>query len=357
MRPASGPRTAERLLLVDPARETFADARPEELARLFSSGDLLVMNDAATLPASLAGKTQRGHPVEVRLLETPPARPERDRVPRNEGPCRVEGPVRAALLGAGDWRTRTEHRPAPERLAPGEEIALGADLRATVESVSELSPRLVTLRFDRSGAALYRALYAHGRPIQYAHVPEPLELWSVQTGYASRPWAVEMPSAGRPLTFEVLLGLKRRGVALATLTHAAGVSATGDPAIDAALPLPERYEIPQATVDAVARARRVLAVGTSVVRALEGAVARDGELRAGPGETDIIIRAGFEPRVVDALFTGMHEREASHFDLLQAFAPRALIESAYAHAEEAGYRGHEFGDATLILARVTASAA
>ncbi len=339
MRPASAPRTPERLLLVDPARETFADARPEELARLFSSGDLLVMNDAATLPASLAGKTPRGQPVEVRLLSG------------------ADATFRAALLGAGDWRTRTEHRPAPERVGPGEEIALGADLRATVESVSELSPRLVTLRFDRSGEALYKALYAHGRPIQYAHVPEPLDLWSVQTGYASRPWAVEMPSAGRPLTFEVLLGLKRRGVALATLTHAAGVSATGDPLIDAALPLPERYEIPQATVDAVAGARRVVAVGTSVVRALEGAVARDGELRAGPGETDIIIRAGFEPRVVDALLTGMHEREASHFDLLQAFAPRGLIETAYAHAEEAGYRGHEFGDATLILARVTASAA
>jgi S-adenosylmethionine:tRNA ribosyltransferase-isomerase len=342
MRPASAPRVPERLLLVDPARDAFADARPEELASLLSPGDLLVMNDAATLPGSLAGKTPRGQPVEVRLLS---------------GAVDALSVFHAVLLGAGDWRTRTEHRPAPEKLAPGDEIAFGPDLRATVVSVSELSPRLVTLRFDRSGAELYRALYAHGRAIQYAHVPQPLDLWSVQTGYASRPWAVEMPSAGRPLSFEVLLGLKRRGVALATLTHAAGVSATGDPAIDAALPLPERYEIPQATVDAVARARRVVAVGTSVVRSLEGAFARCGELRAGPGETDLVIRAGFEPRVVDALLTGMHEREASHFDLLQAFAPRALIEHAYEHAVVAGYRGHEFGDATLILARVTASAA
>ncbi len=329
MRAATAPRSPEKLLLVDPARGTFDDATPRELARLLGAGDLLVVNDAATLPASLAG-TVRGEPVEVRLLD-------------GEGER-----FRAVLLGAGDWRTRTEHRPPPPPVTRGDEIELGG-LKARIEGVSELSPRLVRIAFDRSGAELYRALYAVGRPIQYAHVSSPLELWSVQTGYAARPWAVEMPSAGRPLSFELVLELRRRGVAFATLTHAAGLSATGDPAIDAALPLPERYEIPAATVAAVDRARRVIAVGTSVVRALEGAFARQGELRPGRGETDLVLREGFEPRVVDALLTGMHEKDASHFALLQAFAPRALLESAYAHAEEEGYLGHEFGDATLIL--------
>jgi len=350
VRAATAPRSPERLLLVDPARGTFDDATPRGLVRLLGPGDLLVVNDAATLPASLAGAV-RGEPVEVRLLD-------------GEGER-----FRAVLLGAGDWRTRTEHRPPPPPVTRGDEIELRASLpppaergegrgggrgcaealKARVEGVSELSPRLVRLVFDRSGAELYRALYAVGRPIQYAHVASPLELWSVQTGYAARPWAVEMPSAGRPLSFELVLELRRRGVAFATLTHAAGLSATGDPAIDAALPLPERYEIPEPTIAAVERADRVIAVGTSVVRALEGAFARHGVLRPGRGETDLVLREGFEPRVVDALLTGMHEKDASHFALLQAFAPRALLESAYAHAEEAGYLGHEFGDATLIL--------
>jgi S-adenosylmethionine:tRNA ribosyltransferase-isomerase len=311
---------------------------PRDLTRLLVPGDLVVVNDAATLPASLAGTAPSGAPVEVRLVSSVDA-----------------SRFRAVLFGAGDWHTRTEHRPAPERLEAGGRIDFGDGFRGVIEGVDPLSARLVTIRFDREGAELYRALYARGKPVQYAHVPDPLELWSVQTGYAARPWAVEMPSAGRPLRFELVLELRRRGVSFATLTHAAGLSATGDPAIDAALPLPERFEIPAATVAAVraARARggRIVAVGTSVVRALEGSFEREGELRAGPGETALVVRAGFRPRVVDALLTGMHERDASHFELLQAFAPRELLERAHAHAGDAGYWGHEFGDATLILER------
>src|SRR5207249_5475771 len=107
-----------------------------------------------------------------------------------------------------------------------------------------------------------------------------------QTAYAARPWSVEMPSAGRPLTWDVLLGLRRAGIAIARLTHAAGLSSTGDDELDRALPWPERYELPRATLDAIAGAHaaggRVIAVGTTVVRALESAAAR-GELTAGPG--------------------------------------------------------------------------
>ncbi len=125
------------------------------------------------------------------------------------------------------------------------------------------------------GDALWAALYREGRPVQYSYLAHDLPLWAVQTVYAARPWAFEMPSAGRPLSWEILLALRRKGVRWASLTHAAGLSSTGDPAIDAALPLAERYDIPAATVRAVAdtRARggRVIAVGTTVVRALEGA--------------------------------------------------------------------------------------
>src|SRR6185369_3706486 len=111
----------------------------------------------------------------------------------------------------------------------GDPLVFGADLMASIEAVSEASPRLVEIAFHQRGAQLWSALYRHGRPIQYAYVEGPLELWHVQTHYGSRPWCAEMPSAGRPLTWSLLLSLLRRGVALASLTHAAGLSSTGDP--------------------------------------------------------------------------------------------------------------------------------
>jgi S-adenosylmethionine:tRNA ribosyltransferase-isomerase len=232
-------------------------------------------------------------------------------------------------------------------------------LGAEIVSHSELSSRLVTLRFDRDGDALWQALYAAGKPIQYSYLDGDVALWSVQTAFAARPWAMEMPSAGRAITGAVLHALRRRGVDIAWLTHAAGLSATGDPAIDAALPLPERYEIPGRTVRAVARTRgrggRVIAVGTTVVRALEGCASQHGRLQAGRGVTDLVITPGFQPTVIHGLLSGMHEPDSSHFRLLQAFAPRALLEAAWDEATRLGYRGHELGDTCLIAPGVLAS--
>jgi S-adenosylmethionine:tRNA ribosyltransferase-isomerase len=260
----------------------------------------------------------------------------------------------ALLFGAGDHRTPTEERPPPPRLAAGAALDLGPDLEAVIERVWPASARLVDLRFRAGAARLWAALYRHGRPIQYAYVPDPLALWDTQTRYAARPVCAEMPSAGRPLTWEVLLELGRRGVGVAALTHAAGISSTGDAALDALLPLPERYEIPAETVRAVRAARqgggRVIAVGTTAARALEGAAARGGgELAAGAGVTDLVIRRETQLRVVDGLLTGMHGPKESHYRILEALAPRDLLRRAHAHAEAEGYLAHEFGDATLVL--------
>jgi S-adenosylmethionine:tRNA ribosyltransferase-isomerase len=258
------------------------------------------------------------------------------------------------LFGAGDWRTRTEDRPAPARPAVGDTIPLGT-LTATVVELRPESPRLVTLRFDEDGAALWSALYRRGRPVQYAYLDDSLELWHTQTAYASRPWAVEQPSAGRPLTIPLLLALARRGVTVARVTHAAGLSSTGDPAIDALLPFPEHYDIPVETAAAVTRARRVIAAGTTVVRALEGcAAAHDGRVVAGEGTTDLLLSSTFRPRVVDGVLTGQHEPDSSHFHLLEAFAPRALLDRAYTHAVANHYLGHEFGDSMLLLSEARA---
>jgi S-adenosylmethionine:tRNA ribosyltransferase-isomerase len=329
------------LLHVDVARERVEDRRALELPELLRSGDLLVLNDAATLPASLAGRAG-SEPIELRLLGR-----------------EADGSWRAVAFGAGDWQTPTEQRAAAPRLVAGTSLQLG-ELSATIEEVSPLSSRLWRVRFAEQGARFWSGLYRSGQPVQYSYLARPLQLWDVQTAYAAAPWAVEAPSAGYPLAAELLLKLRQRGVELARITHAAGLSSTGDAALDAALPLAERSLVPERTV-AVLRAargagRRVVAVGTSVVRALEGrALEGGGELRAGESSTTLILGPGYQRRVVDALLTGMHDPTESHYALLQAFAPRPLLEQAQLRAEAWGYLGHEFGDACLIDARIQPS--
>ena len=334
-----GDRGATRLLHLDPVRETIEDHTVGELPGLLRAGDLLVLNDAATLPASLQGRSRLG-PVEVRLAS------------HAEG----ERHWTAVLFGAGSWRQRTEDRPEPPRLAPGERLQFGAGLQAEITDVSPVSARLVGLRLEAGDDRLWPALYRAGRPIQYAHLCGPLQLWDVQTPYAARPWAAEMPSAGRALTLTRLDALALRGVTHAFVTHASGLSSSGDPAIDAMLPLPERYEIPETTRAAVQRTRehagRVVAVGTSVVRALESSAwKKDGRVAAERAIAELRIDRGFAPRVVDGLLSGIHETGTSHRRLLEAFASPALLDAAFAHAEARGYLGHEFGDLSLTLGR------
>lgn len=337
MIPARAPRDrrAGKLLTLAVARASIEDHPVLELPALLDPGDLLIVNDAATLPASLAGHAGRA-PIELRLLGQD-----------------VDGSWRAVLFGAGDWTTPTERRPPPPALAAGARLELG-ELIAHIESVAPESARLVRVRFEAEGARFWSALYRSGKPVQYSYLTRRLELWDVQTSYAARPWAAEAPSAGFPLTGGVLGELRRRGVEIAALTHAAGLSSTGDAAIDALLPLAERSDISSSTVSAIARARargaRVIATGTTVVRALEGrALEGDGQLRAGTGETTLRLGPGYRRKVVDGLLSGMHEPEESHYALLQAFAPRALLDRARRAAEAWGYRGHELGDAMLIL--------
>lgn len=307
-----------RMLVVDPTSGTWVDRLVGELPDLLRRGDLLVVNDAATLPASLFG-VLHGEPVELRLA----------------------GPIDqglAILFGRGSWRQATEDRPAPPLAMAGDAVQTDAG-DVPIVDVSPLSPRLVHVRIGLG------QLYALGRPVQYSYMQRDLRLDEVQTPYATRPLAVEMPSAGRALGQGLRQRLADAGVGLATLTEAAGLSATGDPVLDAALPLPERYSVPQATWDAVQAAQRVIAVGTSVVRALESAA-------RGPlaGITDLRLGAGTELRVVDGLLSGMHEPGESHFELMAAFADLGFLRAAHEHAQRAGYRSHEFGDNTLLLA-------
>jgi S-adenosylmethionine:tRNA ribosyltransferase-isomerase len=337
---ADGPdRQSARLFAIDAGGRT-RHLRRTELASLFGPGDLVVANDAATLPASLRGvHVASGGPIEVRLAAW----------------MSVGDPTRfvAIAFGAGDHRTRTEQRPPPPPLSRGDRLALGP-LVATVEHLLD-HPRLFGLRFVGSRQAVVAGLARHGRPIQYAHVPEPLALWDVWTSIAADPIAFETPSAGFALDWRTLAAWRQRGIGFCTLTHAAGLSSTGDPALDLRLPFDEPYRIPAKTEVAIEQARsrggRIVAIGTTVVRALESAANPDGSVRAGDGVASGRIVRGTPLRLVDAILTGVHERGESHFELLRAFADDAVLDQISATLVEHGYRTHEFGDCVLIERR------
>lgn len=336
-RPTQRPSTA-RLLHID-EHGRIRHAPRSKLAKFLRAGDLVIANDAATLPASLHGVHVRsGRVIEVRLAGKP-SLAERD-LQR----------FTAVVFGAGDHRTRTEDRPLPPSIDAGDELQF-AQLSAQVERVLD-HPRLITLRFEATPNELWRGLAAHGRPIQYAHLREPLALWDVWTAIAGAPVAYEPPSAGFALDWQMLSEFKDRGIGFATLTHAAGISSTGDVELDRRLPLDEPYCIPVATEQAIALAlcegRRIVAIGTTVVRALENSAAIHGSVAPGEGVATLRIGPETRLRVVDVILSGTHEPGTSHYDLLHAFADKAALRCADEALNRAAYRTHEFGDSVLI---------
>jgi S-adenosylmethionine:tRNA ribosyltransferase-isomerase len=327
---------AAKLAIVDATGRVLHKPR-SALAALFDPGDLVIANDAATLPASLGGThCKSGKRIEIRLAAWISA-------------C---DPTRfvALTFGAGDHRTRTEDRPAPPPLSAGDRLVLGP-LEAWVERLLD-HPRLIALRFAGDHAAMLAGFAQHGRPIQYAHVPESLALWDVWTKIAAKPVAFEPPSAGFALDWRILDAWRQRGINFATLTHAAGISSTGDPALDLRLPFDEPYRIPEGTAAAISRTksqgRRVVAVGTTVVRALESAATGDGSVRAGSGIARRRITSDTRLCIADAILTGVHAPGESHFELLRAFTDETVLLPVCAALARCGYRTHEFGDSVLI---------
>jgi len=198
-------------------------------------------------------------------------------------------------------------------------------------------------------AGVEEYLARHGRPIRYSYVPDVWPIASYQTVFARHPGSAEMPSAGRPFTKDLVVDVITAGVAIAPITLHTGVASleAGE------LPLPERFAVPEATARLVnltrSAGRRVIAVGTTVTRALESAADPDGTVRSAHGWTELILGLEHPARVVQGLITGWHDPEASHLALLQAVAGGALVKAAYAAAAEAAYLGHEFGDSCLLL--------
>jgi len=310
------------LLVAARAAGSLVHARFAALPDYLDEGDLVVVNVSATLPAALDA-TLGGEPVELRLS-----------TPADDGSWVVElrtdagAPLRRPPIGA--------------RLGlPG---GAHAELLARFAGSDRLSVASLHL-----GAPVEDYLGRHGRPIRYGYVPHAWPIDAYQTVFGLEPGSAEMPSAGRPFTTELVTGLVARGVLVAPVTLHTGVSSLelGEP------PYPERYRVPVTTARLVNAVRawggRVVAVGTTVVRALETVADEHGTVSAGEGWTGLVVTPERGLRAVDGLLTGWHEPESSHLQLLEAVAGRELLDRSYAAAEAHGYRWHEFGDVHLIL--------
>ncbi|GEL18640.1 S-adenosylmethionine:tRNA ribosyltransferase-isomerase [Pseudonocardia asaccharolytica] len=325
-----------RLLVARPTG-SIRHRRFRDLPTALVPGDLVVVNTSPTAPAAVDALRGDGRGVTVHISGPVPGGPEEFVVElRSPGGERVSdgrAGEQIELPGNGSVVLRGGH--------PDEAVRAGS--------------RLWRARFD-IGADLMGWLHRHGRPISYSYLRRHWPLSAFQTIFArpgtadGHPFpSAEMPSAARPFTHPVLAALAARGVGVAEIVLHTGVSSLEADEV----PLPERYRVPPATADAVNATRaaggRVVAVGTTVTRALETVAAADRTVRAGAGWTDLVLGPDRPARIVGGLITGWHEPQASHLLLLEAVAGGELVARAYAAALAERYRWHEFGDTCLLF--------
>ncbi|HEX6537842.1 MAG TPA: S-adenosylmethionine:tRNA ribosyltransferase-isomerase [Candidatus Dormibacteraeota bacterium] len=316
------PRDGVRLMVVEHgeiSHGVFSD-----LGALLRNGDLLVVNTSATLASAAEGRRADGRPVVVHFAGPSP-----------DGAWLIE--------------VRRPDQGGPIRdLAPGETLRLEGGARLQLLAPATPGATRLWEASLLSGGRVADWLRRHGRPIAYSHAPR-RPLADYQTVFARHPGSAEMPSAGRPFSLELVVDLLTRGVNFAPVLLHAGVSSLelGE------LPPPERFEITAGSAQLINAAReagsRVIAVGTTVVRAVETLVAPDGWVDAGSGWTDLVLSPERPVRAFDGLITGWHEPRSSHLLLLQAVAGQDAVAAAYQAALSHGYRWHEFGDSCLFL--------
>jgi S-adenosylmethionine:tRNA ribosyltransferase-isomerase len=305
-----------------------------DLPQVLRPGDLLVVNNSGTLPAALEGTLPDGTPVAVHVSNAEPG----------------AGGDHLVELRSPQHGTTVPFAPATSPARPGLIIALGGG--GAVQLTAAFTQRLWYARFrlpSRGGESVAEYLGRYGKPIRYSYVDRDWPLSAYQTVFAAEPGSSEMPSAARPFTPELVAALVARGVLIAPITLHTGVAS---PEAHEA-PYAERYRVPESTALLVNHVRasggRVVAVGTTAVRALESAIGRDGKVRAADGWTELIITPERGVRAVDGLLTGWHEPRASHLLMLEAVAGRPLLDLCYAEAIREQYLWHEFGDVNLLL--------
>jgi S-adenosylmethionine:tRNA ribosyltransferase-isomerase len=328
-----------RLLVSRTAAGEVGEHRFADLPDLLLPGDLVVVNNSATIPAAV-------------LVTCPPA---------GAGPLTVHF---STAMAAGDWlvELRAGSGRVTSPVSTGKAgLQLGLPGGAVLTLTERFSQRLWHARLS---TAVIPYLLRHGQPIRYSYVSQPWPVETYQTVFATWPGSAEMPSAARPFTSQIVTRLVSRGVSIAPITLHTGVSSL-EGAED---PYPESYDVPAVTARMVNMTRRsggrVIAVGTTVVRALESAAlaspgqndqypidlcTSDGPVAASAGWTSHVVTKHTGVAVVDGLLTGLHEPRSTHLWMLAAFAGDALLRRCYDTAAARGYRWHEFGDVHLLL--------
>ncbi len=320
-----------KLMVLDRKTGKIVHSRFDHIHEFLRKDDLLVFNASRTLPASLLGCGEIiGKCLEVRLAEHLPD----------------DTWLALLLCRRGD--------PFVCGLREGMFVDFEHDLSATVLKRDERVPRLWKIKFSKEGPELTDLIYKLGKPIRYEYVTAPWNLEYYQTVYAREPGSSEMPSAGRAFTWKTLFGLMKEGIQTAYITLHAGLSSYMDDHLDSLHLVPEEeYFINESAAEKINITRekggRVIAIGTTVVRALESAVHNGEGVIPGHRYTHLRITPSHELQVVDALLTGLHEPGASHLDMLTAFVSPYYLNNAYRAAVERKYLWHEFGDLNLII--------
>ncbi len=296
------------------------------LPMFLDPGDLLVVNTSGTIPAAVDAVSSEGTPVVVHLST---------RIDADLWVVELRRPV-----GKSTERWGEEPAPRSMGLGPGASVELLEPLRD--------SDRLWIAHVEFPRPAL-TWLAVHGRPISYGYLEKRWPISYYQNVYANEPGSAEMPSAGRPFTTDVITRLVATGVGVTPVVLHTGVASLESDE----LPYSERVKVPSWTADRVNETRRrggkVIAVGTTVVRALETGADATGHVHPVDGWTDLVITPERGVAAIDGLLTGWHEPGASHLLMLEAVAGRDLLEASYRASLESEYLWHEFGDTNLIL--------
>jgi S-adenosylmethionine:tRNA ribosyltransferase-isomerase len=313
-------------LLVSNGDAHVEHATFRDLPRMLHAGDTLVVNTSATIPAAIAATLPTGRALRMHFSTE---------LPGGLWLVEVREPVGATTVALFDDFTG-----ADITLAGGGHVHL-FERFAGSRRLWLASPHLESSVLDH--------LARFGEPIRYKHAPGNWPLSAYQQIFGVEPGSAEMPSASRPFTAEIVVDLVRRGVTIVPILLHAGVSS-----LEAhEMPYPERYRVSDATaahINAVhAAGGRVIAAGTTVVRALETVADAHGTVHPGEGWTELVVTPERGVRAVDGLLTGWHEPEATHLLMLEAIAGRPALERAYSEAHRAGYLWHEFGDSHLLL--------
>jgi S-adenosylmethionine:tRNA ribosyltransferase-isomerase len=312
-----------RLMIAERSSTRIAHRRFADLSTLLDPGDLLVVNTSATLPAALDAVADDGTTLQLHLSTHLPGDLWTVEL-RRDGEPYSQSPGRLALPGAAHV-----HIHAPY-----------------VRGRHRARLWLASLHLD---TPIDRYLFDHGRPISYGRVATRWSIDRYQTIFATEYGSAEMPSAGRAFSHELVTRLVSRGVGVVPLVLHAGVSS---PEFDEP-PYEEQYSVPAATAAAVNSARaaggRVIAVGTTVVRALHTVTDASGIVHPAAGWTDVVVAADDHVPAIDGLLTGWHEPRASHLMIVEALGGRTLLERSYLAALEHRYLWHEFGDLQLIV--------